>query len=187
MGLLRRSQREAALMPVRVILAGLTLCIVLLGTTGAASVRAETGGIIETSWVFGDVDCDYDVDSRDALKLLQYHADLRSSLACKQNADVDGNYDVSSVDAALILQYHAGLLDHLPPLRHLVGMVILAHGDEGDCVALQTEEELFVFFYPLKGVSVGQRVEVVGYVEPRGGSICGVGPLLVSISVEKLD
>jgi hypothetical protein len=58
----------------------------------------------------GDANCDGEVNSIDALIVLQYVAELRNSVPCPELADYDGNGRITSVDAALILQDDAGLI-----------------------------------------------------------------------------
>jgi Tol biopolymer transport system component len=62
----------------------------------------------------GDVNCGGDINSIDAVLVLQLSAGLVAALACDQNADVNGDGSIDSRDAALILQYAAGLLHSLP-------------------------------------------------------------------------
>jgi alpha-tubulin suppressor-like RCC1 family protein len=83
---------------------------IVLSPDGDAAL-AGTG-----SSVPGDVDCSGTANSIDAVLLLQFSAELLSTLGCSQNADVsDYGGRISAIDAALILQYSAGLLDHLGP------------------------------------------------------------------------
>lgn len=63
----------------------------------------------------GDVNCSGGVDSIDAALVLQFSANLVSSLSCQENADVNSSGGIDAVDAALILQFTAGLLPSLPP------------------------------------------------------------------------
>ena len=63
---------------------------------------------------FGDANCDGQVDSRDAVVILQFFARLTTSLLCESVADANGNGTIGSIDAALILQLDAGLIDGLP-------------------------------------------------------------------------
>ena len=62
----------------------------------------------------GDVDCDGDVDSIDAVLVLQRSARLIASLPCEDSGDVDGDNAITSIDAAVILQFTARLLFSLP-------------------------------------------------------------------------
>lgn len=55
----------------------------------------------------GDADCDGEVNSIDALLVLQLHAGLTPTLPCPGAGDVNGDGRVDSVDAALILQLDA--------------------------------------------------------------------------------
>ena len=61
----------------------------------------------------GDVNCSGTANSIDAALLLQFSAELLSTLGCSQNADVGEYNRINAIDAALVLQYSAGLLDHL--------------------------------------------------------------------------
>jgi hypothetical protein len=63
--------------------------------------------------LLGDVNCDDEINSIDALLILQYVAALidLEDLDCPENADVDDDGDIDAIDAALILQYDAGLID----------------------------------------------------------------------------
>jgi hypothetical protein len=63
-----------------------------------------------TSNVRGDANCDGQVNSIDALIVLQFVARLRSSVPCPDLADYDHNGQLTSVDASLILQDDAGLI-----------------------------------------------------------------------------
>ncbi len=58
----------------------------------------------------GDANCDGDVNSIDAARILQYSAGLTDLPPCPLNADVNNSGDISSVDATLVLQAVAGLI-----------------------------------------------------------------------------
>lgn len=58
----------------------------------------------------GDVTCDGDVNSIDALSVLQMSAGLVAALPCEGAADVDRDGMVTAIDAALALQIEAGLI-----------------------------------------------------------------------------
>ncbi len=62
--------------------------------------------------VQGDANCDFLVDSRDALLALQVTAALISSVPCHGDADRDGDVDV--FDARHILEFAAGITPELP-------------------------------------------------------------------------
>ena len=62
------------------------------------------------SGLTGDANCDGEVNSIDALIVLQYVARLRNTVPCPEQADYDDNGRITSVDAALILQDDAGLI-----------------------------------------------------------------------------
>jgi hypothetical protein len=59
----------------------------------------------------GDVDCDGDVDTIDAVLILQLEAGLLHELPCLKNADVNDDGQVNVLDATLVLQIVAGLID----------------------------------------------------------------------------
>jgi hypothetical protein len=63
----------------------------------------------------GDVNDDGAVSSIDALLILQFDANLITSLANAPSADVNQNGAVNAIDAAVLLQFVAGLLTQLPP------------------------------------------------------------------------
>ncbi len=92
---------------IRRIVVPLLALAVLSGAAIAADVpthgRAHAGGVPLATAVKGDVDCSGVVDSRDALRVLQYHARLIESLACLANADVNYNFRIDSLDALGIL------------------------------------------------------------------------------------
>lgn len=75
---------------------------------------AQMGRIVVTELLFGDTNCDGNVNSIDAALVLQLGAGLVDSLACQDNADVNGDGIANSIDSALILQFDAGLIDSLP-------------------------------------------------------------------------
>ncbi len=62
--------------------------------------------------ILGDIDCDEDVDSVDALWVLRYVASLQPYADCIDDGDVDCDQGIDSVDALGILRHVA----HLPPL-----------------------------------------------------------------------
>jgi hypothetical protein len=62
--------------------------------------------------VQGDANCDFLVDSRDALLALQAEAGLIASVPCHGDADRDGDIDV--FDARHILEFAAGVTSALP-------------------------------------------------------------------------
>jgi hypothetical protein len=93
---------------------------------GPCGLAAGLGLEVEQGVAHGDVDCDGDVDSVDALKLLQYLAGLdpQQTPPCTPIGDafgdgifgdVDCDGDVDSVDALKVLQHIAGLPANLPP------------------------------------------------------------------------
>ena len=63
----------------------------------------------------GDVNDDGAVNSIDALLILQFDADLLSSIVNLDSGDVNLNGRINAIDAALILQLEAGLIPGLPP------------------------------------------------------------------------
>src|SRR3989344_7575560 len=62
----------------------------------------------------GDVDCNGNINSVDALQVLRKVAGLIDNLPCEESADVDGNNSINAVDALHILRFTAGLIDHFP-------------------------------------------------------------------------
>ena len=90
------------------------------GPTSTPSVPPGPPAPAPTSVRLGDVDCDADVDSLDALKILASVAfgTLEQPLACAESVDaidaqisgdVDCDHDVDSVDALKILQFVASV------------------------------------------------------------------------------
>ncbi|MEK7573619.1 MAG: glucoamylase family protein [Patescibacteria group bacterium] len=69
---------------------------------------------VENEMKLGDVDCDGDIDSVDALHVLHKVAGLVDTLPCEESADVDGNKLINAVDTLHILRFVAGLIDHFP-------------------------------------------------------------------------
>ena len=71
--------------------------------------------VIDTRGLIGDADNDGDVDSTDAMLVLQYDALIigKDELNLKV-CDVDGDGDVDSTDAMYILQYDALLIEMFP-------------------------------------------------------------------------
>lgn len=82
----------------------------LLGFLAFGLAPPQTQAIVagEMPALHGDANCDKDIDSIDALLVLQLDAGLTSSTPCSPDANQDGA--VNSIDAALILQYDACLL-----------------------------------------------------------------------------
>ncbi len=60
------------------------------------------------------MDCDGQVNSKDAELILQLDAGLVTSLPCEDNGDVDGDGEITSADARLVLLFEARLLPGLP-------------------------------------------------------------------------
>ena len=56
----------------------------------------------------GDADCNGEIESIDAVYVLQYSALLIDSVPCPDNADKNGDGAIDALDAALILQHVAG-------------------------------------------------------------------------------
>jgi hypothetical protein len=86
------------------------------GTPTATRTRTPTRTRTATpaSEADGDVNDDGDVTSIDALLILQYSAELASTLPNLAGGDVNDSGRVDSIDSALVLQYSAGLLSSLP-------------------------------------------------------------------------
>jgi hypothetical protein len=61
------------------------------------------------------VNDDGTVSSIDALLVLQFDANLLTSLLNAPSGDVNQNGAVNAIDSALILQFVAGLIHQLPP------------------------------------------------------------------------
>lgn len=87
--------------------------------TGTATITATAGDCtascevtVESEYLLGDVNGNGEVNSTDAVLILQYVVDLitESDLNLAA-ADVNGNGEVNSTDAVLILQYVVGLVD----------------------------------------------------------------------------
>lgn len=58
----------------------------------------------------GDVTCDGETNAIDALYVLQFDANLLSTLPCPANGDMSRDGRTNSLDASLILQFAAGLI-----------------------------------------------------------------------------
>lgn len=162
------------------------LAVLLAVLTGVAIAQGGPHAAASMVWLMGDADCNKEVDSRDANLVLQFDAGLTPPLRCKQNAHADGDVRVTSTDAQLILQFEASLIDHLPPIRTFVGTVTLGVGVEGECISLQTDDELFVLGNP-EGLNVGQRVRVRGFIDPWTFHLFCAARFLSNMSVEPLD
>ena len=66
----------------------------------------------EASYVLGDVNMDGDINSLDALLLLQFNAMMvELNETQKQAADVNGDGTINSIDALVILQINAGIIN----------------------------------------------------------------------------
>ena len=81
---------------------------------GGEDCAPDRGFIQVLPPALGDANCDGEVDSRDAVIILQFFARLAPSLLCEYVADANGNGTIGSIDAALILQLDAGLINVLP-------------------------------------------------------------------------
>jgi len=94
---------------------------------------------VGTEMVWGDVDCDRDVDATDALKVLRYVAglsvlqtepcpDIGSTVTvdgvARRWGDVDGNGAVNAVDALKILRHVAGLSVSQAPGTPAIGSTV---------------------------------------------------------------
>ncbi len=85
------------------------LASTLLAAGVGAGAQVAAGPIMPPPAILGDANCDLDVNSLDALLVLQYNAALISSIPCQGDADYNVDGVIDAVDAALILQYEAGL------------------------------------------------------------------------------
>jgi hypothetical protein len=87
-------------------------------TPAATDVHTPTdtpGGPTSTptpAAVVGDSNGDGQVNSIDAALVLQYSANIISSISFRADANLD--YSINAIDATLILQFAAGLLAQLP-------------------------------------------------------------------------
>ena len=77
---------------------------------GTTNVDAAPGGIVSGAAIAGDADCSGEVNSIDALLILQFDASLTPSLPCLVAADANKDGGVDSIDAALVLQYELCLV-----------------------------------------------------------------------------
>ena len=94
---------------------------------GGEDCAPDRGFIQVLPPALGDANCDGEVDSRDAVIILQFFARLAPSLLCEYVADANDNGTIGSIDAALILQLDAGLISVLP-------------GEARDAIAAVTRE-----------------------------------------------
>jgi hypothetical protein len=76
----------------------------------------DIGAVEAGARPLGDADCDFDVDSLDALWVLRHVAGIQPDAACLAAAG-DANCDAitDGLDALAILRYVAGLPVHTPP------------------------------------------------------------------------
>ena len=65
--------------------------------------------------LYGDANCQNDVNAVDAALILQFSAGLVSSVPCANNADVNVDGYIDPIDSALILQHVAGIIAGLGP------------------------------------------------------------------------
>ncbi len=89
--------------------------------TDECTAPAATPAAVPTRAVCGDVDCDGDVDSVDALQVLRHVAGLPSSGGCMGLAYVDCDEDITARDALFILRYTARLPLDLAPVCPPIG------------------------------------------------------------------
>lgn len=94
---------------------------------GVAFVALAGGVDAGEPTLIGDVDCDGDVTSLDAVLILQYTAGLLDALPCPDNGDPSGDGLTNSLDAQLVLQHTAGLVDDF------VTFALAVHRPEGVC------------------------------------------------------
>ena len=82
-------------------------------TPTAAPTPEPTNPPVSILW--GDADNNGDVNSVDAMTVLQYSVEIITDDQINMTAsDVDGNGKIDSVDAMLILQFDVGLIENLP-------------------------------------------------------------------------
>lgn len=70
-------------------------------------LHVENGEIDIEDILFGDVHCDGIIDTKDAVRIMQYLAGWQADI-CLKAADVDGDGRVTSKDSVLLSQYLAG-------------------------------------------------------------------------------
>lgn len=99
------------LSPFGVMRRGVTSALAAFIVAGLGMVAIASAG---AGGVNGDVTCGGEVNSIDALRILQYDAGIGPDPRCLENADVDGSGHIDPIDAALILQYDAGFIEALP-------------------------------------------------------------------------
>lgn len=98
------------------VFAAIMILMVVAGLAyhATGSARAGDGSIAGIPPV-GDVNCSGNVDSVDALLVLQAAAGLATYVCPASRSDVNWDGVIDAVDAALILQYTAGLIEGFPP------------------------------------------------------------------------
>lgn len=87
------------------------------GYTGRLDVSIEVKFCIDIfGCLWGDADHDWDVDTIDAMMVMQYRAGLLADdvVFCTKRTDVDQKNGINTIDAMLIMQYRAGLINELP-------------------------------------------------------------------------
>jgi len=117
-------------------LAVLVLALAQVGSN-AHGVAASGPGVVR-----GDVDEDGEIDSVDALLILQFEAGTiipppRPEDYYKK-ADANQSGWVDSLDALVILQFHAGLIDHLPQQGGVI------HPDVLEALQANSEVEVII-------------------------------------------
>ncbi len=98
------------------VIAAITVLVVVAGLAYRVTESARAGdGSVAGIPPAGDVNCSGNVDSIDALLVLQYAAGM-PVLVCEQShSDVNWDGAVNALDAALILQVEAGVIPEFPP------------------------------------------------------------------------
>jgi len=92
--------------PLAFALVGLVILLSLnIGESGLSTTSGETGDTLTQ----GDVDCDGDVNSVDALLLLRVSSQQSTDEGCDAGTDNDCNGALDAIDALRVLRHSAGL------------------------------------------------------------------------------
>lgn len=168
----------------RVVGAGDPVC----GSTEPTSTPEPSGTPTDKEGVQGDVDCDIDVDSVDALKDLRHVAalsvsqtepcpNIETQTGTQLWGDVDCDGDVDSVDALKILRHVAALsVSQTEPCTD-IGLPFAPLEGEGD-IAITVVDA--VSGDPLPGVT--GRLHPAGAGRVQGTGVCGGAPFESTIT-----